>query len=408
MEVTFFRGHPNNELLPSEEILKAYAAVLGEYHATDDDEENRHPLTYGSDEGAYIVRREISEWVNKRNNNRPEAKCTPESINLTNGASFGAATALIQCCPPHYTKLAFAISPTYFLINQVLTDHGFRGRMRAIRESENGIDLEALERQLEVLPVENKYWFRYVLYLVPIYSNPGGYSLTQDEAHRLLAIARKYNVLLLCDHVYDYLNYGDEPRERLETLVAADRATLPEGSLGNVVANYSFSKYLGPGLRVGWQECATPELAYHLSQSGQVRSGGTPSHLNTFVAGELIRSGAAERILRTLNEAYSTRRHAYLQAMHEYLPKGTKIVGGHGGYFFWVTLPDGYDVQAITKKSSEKGIVLAPGHHFEVEGDEQGWGDHCFRVSLSYHDGDLAAEAIKTWGVICESCFKTE
>lgn len=406
MNITFFKGSPNNELLPNEEILKAYTAVLGEKHETDNDEENRHPLTYGSDEGAYIVRKEISDWINRRNRN-PNTKCTPECINLTNGASFGAATALIQCCPPSYTKLAFATSPTYFLINQVLTDHGFTGRMRAVCETESGIDLNGFESQLKEYPVESKKWFRYVLYLVPIYSNPGGYKVTKHETDRLLAIARKYNVLLLCDHVYDYLNYGDKETEYIETLVAADRATLPDGSLGNVIANYSFSKYLGPGLRVGWQECATPELAYYLSQSGQVRSGGTPSHLNTFVAKELIRSGDADKILENLNKEYGIRSKAYKEAMETYLPKNTKILGGNGGYFFWVTLPEEYDTDAITAKCDEKGIVLAQGHHFEVEGDEKGWGKSSFRVSLSYHNSEDATAAIKVWGEVCSECKRS-
>ena len=404
--ISFLRGHPSDNLLPSEEILQAYTTVLSSTRSTDEDENTRHPLTYGTDNGAYSVRQEIAKWVNKRNMN-PNTECKAEHIYVTNGASYGAGTALLQCCPPEYTKLAFAVSPTYFLINKIFTDHGFSGRMRAVCETENGIDLVSLENQLQLHSTDKegrcKFKFRYVLYLVPNYSNPGGYNLTSNEMRNLLKLARKYDILLLCDHVYDYLNYFDEECKPIETLVALDRASLPMGSYGNVVANYSFSKYFGPGLRVGWQEAATPELAFHLSQSGSAKSGGCPSQLNSFIAAEIIRSGTSEKILKRLNVEFGKRATAYSDALKKWLPSGTKVLGGKGGYFFWVILPDGYDVPSITERCAELGIKLAPGNYFEVEGDEQGWGESCFRVSLSLHPSEVAIPAIQIWGAVCEN-----
>lgn len=408
MNVTFFRGHPSNDLLPREEILRAATSVLTTQKPSDDDEETRHPLTYGSDPGALAVRATISEWTNRTLSNSA-APCTAECINLTNGASFGAATALLQCCPRDYTRMAFAISPTYFLMNQIFVDAGFEGRMRAVVETERGIDLVGLEAALKKDIAEHafskqKLQFRYVFYLVPIFSNPGGYCCTAEESVKLVKLARKYDVLLLCDHVYDHLDFKEAGQ--IPSLVAYDRETLPSGHSGNVVANCSFSKYLGPGLRVGWQECASPELAYHLSQSGANKSGGTPAHLNTFIAEELIKSGAINRILASLNSVYGSRATEYMDAMRKYLPQGTKIAGGKGGYFFWVTFPHGYDVQGITAECAEHGIRLAPGQHFEVLGDSRDWGQHCFRVSLSYHKTSEAIAAIKVWGKISRNHCK--
>lgn len=411
--ITLLRGHPSNDLLATDAVLQAASAVLNEPRSGDNDDVTRHPLTYGSDEGALAVRTEIAKWTNKKHGT--DHGTTAECINLTNGASFGAATALIQCCPRGYTRRAFAVSPTYYLINQIFQDAGFGDRMTAVVETAGGLDFDALERQLESQPEDAQpedtqpedaqrkpLQFRYVLYMVPVFSNPGGYTLDETEARRLLELARKYDMLLLCDNVYDELNY--DPEFKLPTpLVRMDRETLPENSRGNVIANCSFSKYLGPGLRVGWQECATPELAYHLSQSGANKSGGSPSHLNTFIVGEILRSGAIETVLKRLRKVYGDRSKAYVGFIKQYLPKGTKISGGEGGYFLWLTFPDEYDVPAITEECKRRGIVLAPGQNFEVIGDNKGWGDHCFRVSVSYHPAAEAEEAFRIWGEVAEA-----
>lgn len=400
MVVTLFRGHPSNDLLPCDVILDASAKVLSTRRATDDEDEIRHPLTYGSDAGSLTVREAIADWTNAKFGTGTTADC----INLTNGASYGAATALTRCCPREYTQRAFAVSPTYYLINQIFIDAGFGDRVSAIVETDQGLDFNGLESALaknEVLPVESPLKFRYVLYMVPVFSNPGGYTLSEQASRRLLSIARKYNILLLCDNVYDQLYY--DPEFQLPTpLVRLDRETLPEGSYGNVIANRSFSKYLGPGLRVGWQECATPELAYHLSQTGANKSGGSPSHLNTFIVGQILRSGAIEPVLNNLRSVYGDRSRRYVEAIKKYLPEGTKISGGDGGYFLWLRFPDEYDTQAITTECKEKGIILAPGQHFEVVGAEKGWGNHCFRISVSFHDAAEAEQAIKVWGDVAK------
>lgn len=411
--ITFFRGHPGNELLPSSYILEASKEVLGTSRSTDTDESTRHPLTYGADEGAFSVRESLARWTKRKLG----CTATPDCLNLTNGASFGAATALLQCCPADYTRLAFSVSPTYFLMNDILANAGFTGRMKAVEETPRGLDISGFEQMLKedfdkAQPsscerCEGKHHFRYVLYIVPTFSNPGGYTLSLEERLRLLSVARQYDVLILCDEVYNCLDYGatETPPPLLVTL---DRETLPERSVGNVVANFSMSKYLGPGLRVGWQEAATPKLAYHLSQSGATRSGGTPAQLNTFLVAQMLDTGRCDEVLDNLNAEYGRRAVEYRKALETYLPAGTDVTGGHGGYFFWVIFPDGYDIQAITTECKKRGIILSPGQHFEVRGDIKGWGKNCFRVSLSYHPSSEALPAIKIWGEVSAKNFRDE
>lgn len=367
-------------------------------------------MTYGPDEGSLLVRQQICKWYNRVSN----GTATPECLNLTNGASYGALIALLRTTNPQYTRAAYIVSPTYFLINGVFEDVGLHNHLRALPENDDGrYDLDLLESQLskeaETVDTESPvkqspFVFRYALYLVPTFNNPSGHTMPLEDRKRLLSIARRYDMVILADEVYEWLNYSGKPNP--PSLATLDRESLPKGSMGNVIGNFTISKILGPGLRVGWHETATPEFAYYLSQLGSVKSGGTPAHLNTYFVGEMMENGTIDSVIADLVSVYGARSKAYRDAIVQYLPKGTQIAGGDGGYFCWLKFPDGYDTELITAKCKDAGIILAPGQHFEVIGHPQGWGQHYFRVSWSYHESEEAVEAIKKWGEISKDCFK--
>jgi DNA-binding transcriptional MocR family regulator len=206
-------------------------------------------------------------------------------------------------------------------------------------------------------------------------------------------------MLLLCDDVYDLLSYDDQklpPR-----LVELDRDSLPaDNKFGNTISNCTMSKLIGPGLRVGWQETPTEVLAAQLATGGAIRSGGTPAQLNTMVVREFLRLGYMGPLIYELRKVFSERSTAMRQALKEHLPHGTQIEGG-GGYFYWITLPDGYDTRLITDKCAEQDVILAPGGAFEVDGDAKGWNARAFRACFAYHEAEDIVRGIEIWGRAC-------
>jgi DNA-binding transcriptional MocR family regulator len=96
----------------------------------------------------------------------------------------------------------------------------------------------------EMLPEER---FPIVLYCVPTFNNPTSSTISDQQRARLVALAKQYNVLIICDEVYDLLYFGSEISHR--RMVSFDSL-----QHGNVISNCSFSKLFGPGLRVGWIE----------------------------------------------------------------------------------------------------------------------------------------------------------
>lgn len=88
----------------------------------------------------------------------------------------------------------------------------------------------------------------------------------------LVRVARKFDALIICDDVYDFLSWdlngNSSSSISLPRLVDIDH-TLDGGPLdcfGNVISNGTFSKLIGPGCRVGWAE-GTEKFVYGLSQA---------------------------------------------------------------------------------------------------------------------------------------------
>ncbi|KAF5094781.1 hypothetical protein DV451_004916 [Geotrichum candidum] len=404
--INFFKGHPTDNLLPVDEILRATQSLLTRDRPTDKNDDDRHPLTYGSDPGSREVRKLI-------------------------------ANILQQYTLPHtgYTRQGFIVSPTYFLINSVFLDAGFSGKLTAVQEDpKTGLDFDFLEQELQkhdAASVETndnasaiedptrdrpRKLFRYVIYLVPTFSNPSGSTMSTASRLRLLEIARKHDMLILCDDVYDFLAFPDtNVAEIPPRIVTLDRATFAERGVdaskeyGNTVSNLTFSKLLGPGLRVGWQETVSPLLAQGLAQSGAVRSGGTPSQLTSMIVGEMIQLDRVhDPIISHLAKTYSARAHVLREAIAAELPQGTEVYGGDGGYFLWVVTPETVDAQEAAKLCKERGVVLANGSHFEVEGNPVGWGRRCQRLSISFLTEDQIRLGIKIWGQVCRELIQQQ
>ena len=109
-----------------------------------------------------------------------------------------------------------------------------------IATDDHGMRMDALETALEELraagrPVK-------FIYCVPTFQNPSGKTLSLERRHRLLEIARTFDLPVIEDNPYALLRFEGDP---LPTLLSLDED-------GRVLYVGTFSKILAPGLRVGW------------------------------------------------------------------------------------------------------------------------------------------------------------
>ena len=254
----------------------------------------------------------------------------------------------------------------------------------------------------------------------------------------LVELARKYDALVLCDDVYDLLQWPalsspstttppfpkplPTPSPMLPRLSDIDialgpsRFDPPGKHFGHAMSNGSFSKLLGPGLRTGWAH-GTADFAHGLSQTGSSRSGGAPSQFAAAMVREVLASGELDAHLTdTVRPALQARHATAVAAVKKELgwagvevletsetgPEAGTAAPKFGGYFLWLTLPEGIEADEVAQRAkAEENLIVAPGSLFEVLG-EDGEGAVRFprniRVTYSWLDEADLVEGIVRLG----------
>ena len=122
-----------------------------------------------------------------------------------------------------------------------------------------------------------------------------------------------------------------------------------------------------PGIRVGYLVGPADLIAAiaRLATNTYI----SPNMVAQSIVYEFCASGALERSIETVRTALAKRVRTLEMALHELLPEA-EFVTPEGGYFMWVTLPEGTDVAALHKAASELGVVFVKGTDFLMEGGE--------------------------------------
>merc|ERR1712176_1232623 len=103
----------------------------------------------------------------------------------------------------------------------------------------DGMDLNASEKILKENPGKVK-----MVYTVPVHHNPTGITMSDAKRTRLVALAKEHKFVIAADEAYQLLNY-----EKIDTkpLFYHDDPADPR-----VLSIGTFSKLIGPGVKVGW------------------------------------------------------------------------------------------------------------------------------------------------------------
>ncbi|KAK0712282.1 pyridoxal phosphate-dependent transferase [Apiosordaria backusii] len=412
--INFLRGWPSPSLLSPSILQSATTALLS------DPSLFVPALQYGPDPGYQPLREELAVWLGRQYSTETKS----EQICITGGASQGLACVLASFTDPSYTQTVWASAPCYYLACPIFEDAGFGlGRIKAVPEDqEDGIDIDLLETMLK--------HYRHVVYLVSTCSNPSGTTMSLQKRKQLVELARKHDVLVVSDDVYDFLQWTilphpdasspSKPGPLLPRLSDVDLSTPPstteikEGKwFGNAISNGSFSKLLGPGLRTGWVH-GTPDFVMGLSQTGATRSGGAGSQFAAALLAEVMKAGELERHLQETVRPGLQRRHGIIiETIKQELGElGVTVAaqdkGRFGGYFVWLTLPEGLDGKRVAQKArQEEELILADGEMFEVSGDEQGAkfrGN--IRLSFSWEEEHKIREGVRRLGSVLRAMLE--
>ncbi|MEU2774567.1 PLP-dependent aminotransferase family protein [Streptomyces sp. NPDC007162] len=192
-----------------------------------------------------------------------------------------------------------------------------------------------------------------VVLVTPTHQFPTGVTLRDDRREQLVRWARDVDGLII-EHDYD----GGLWYERGQRPLALQRLA-PE----RVVYAGTASKYLAPGLRLGWL-AAPPDLLDRLLRE-RARHGLGPETLTQLAFAELLRDGLLDRHLRRLNSRAGSRRQALEEAVRRYLP-GAGVLGPAAGLHAYLQLPRYTDEAALVSGALRRLVAVRGGAAFHA------------------------------------------
>ncbi|NJC96433.1 MAG: PLP-dependent aminotransferase family protein [Anaerolineae bacterium] len=348
-------GNPPLSLLPLDLIRSAAQKALSQT--------SNSFLQYGAEQGDGYFRLALSGFLSQGYG----FEVAPETLFTTTGISNGLD--LLCTLFTETGDTIFVEEPSYFLALRIFADH--RLQVVPIEMDEEGFIIESLEEKL------TRYKPKF-LYTIPVHQNPSGRTLTETRRARLIELSRQYDFLLLADEVYQLLNYSGKP--------PISFGTYPH--IENVISLGSFSKILAPGLRLGWIQ-AHENVINRLVTGGLLDSGGGLNPFTSAIIREVIESGDLERNVNGLIETYRPRDALMDSQLREHLPNVTYSVP-HGGYFFWIRLPEEIDTAVLRQKAQASKVDIRPGALFSSQNGLRNY----MRLCFVFHEEEEIEEGI--------------
>ena len=242
--------------------------------------------------------------------------------------------------------------------------------LAGVRVDEDGLIPQELERILSEWDSAHglggaKGWKRpKVLYTIPTGSNPTGVSLSAERRPRVLEIAQEFDLLVLEDDPYYWLNYGERARE--SSLLSKDTDS-------RVLRFDSFSKTLSSGLRLGFAT-GPPELIERLDLHSQATTLHTSGPAQALVSMLFDRweethdsSAAGFRAhADAVTEFYRHRRDHFLKCAEEHLTGVAEWTVPKAGMFAWLKVIGITDTDALIKTGAmAEKVIFVPGQSFQ-------------------------------------------
>lgn len=349
-------GAPNREQMPITRMRQAHADAW---------EDAPDALSYGESLGYQPLRETIASRMTARG-----VDVSADQMLVTNGSQQGLDLAARVLFDPG--DIVVVEGPTYFGAMQAFDAYGVTYRVAPM--DDRGLIPDELEPLLREEPRPK------ALYTVPTFQNPTGVTLPDDRRRRILAMAREFNVAVIEDDPYGEISFTGESARPL-------RALDP-----NVIYLGTFSKTLAPALRMGWM--AAPDSIFeklaHSKEAIDIMS-------DRFVQRAVVRTvenGWLDHHLEGARAFYQARRDAMLAALEREMPEGVAWTRPDGGFFLWVTLPEGMTAEALLPVAIDHGAGFLPGSCFYPCPEPQ----RSFRLSYPTLSPETIDEAIRRLG----------
>jgi 2-aminoadipate transaminase len=330
--INFSGGFPDHELFPTD-ALRAIADKLL-------DEDASVALQYAPSEGIASTRELLRDQIGRLQGRRPDGA----ELMVTSGGID--AITLISKSMLDAGDTVVVEEPSY--VGAVTGFTSFDGTVVSVPIDPDGVDVDALA-DLLASGVRPK-----LLYTIPEYQNPTGWTLSAERRPALIELCRRYGVLIVEDVAYRELGFGDTSAPSL-------------WSLGPdvVVQIGTFSKTFFPGVRLGWA-AGPPEVIAQMVFAKQ-NSDQCAGALGQRLLEEFVRAGHYDQQVVRARALYRSRGATMDAALHEqFAGSPAQWTRPTGGFFCWLRLP-GVDTTALAARARDAKVAFVPGAGFFAE-----------------------------------------
>ena len=336
--ILFSGGMPDNDLFPLDEIDAIYNELTPQ--------EKKIAMQYGPTNGLPQLLQSLTVFL--------ENKGLPVSENkimITTG-SLQAINILAKAfIDPGDTIIVE--NPCF--IGAISAFNSYEANIVSVPLTENGIAVDQLENLLKDLKEKPKF-----IYLTPNFHNPAGTLYTAETKQELIDLLDGTGIPIIEDDVYSDLYFNEEDRDDLKTFKEIN----PKGI--DVCYTGSFSKIIGPGLRLGWM--LVPEAIYEKCELIKQTFDACSPSFTQVIADKFLQSGHADKYIEKVRVEYKKRAEAMIDALNKHLPVEVTFTAPRGGFYIWLQLPRGIDSTDILMKAIDKGVVFVSGKTFDPHG----------------------------------------
>ena len=356
--ISFAAGNPNPDSFPVSDMRRIADEIFSN--------ESVAALQYGITEGYTPLRKLVSERLKRVYNiGGPE----DDLIIVTGGQQGIELTCKVMC---NEGDVVLCEDPSF--IGALNAFRSLGAKLVGVPLEEDGIDLAALEAALKANP-RAKF-----LYTIPTFQNPAGITTSLEKRRAVLALAKKYDILILEDNPYGDLRFTGED---VPTYKSMDDE-------GRVLYCGSFSKVLSAGMRIGFL-CADKDVISKIVVAKQVED----VHTNNFfqmICAKYIEQCDLEAHIAEIREMYRKKAGLMISALEKYMPEGVSFTRPEGGIFLWCSLPEGLSLDEFVARAGEKNVFVVPGTAFSPDPEAP---NRSFRLNYSMPTDEEIDRGIK-------------
>jgi len=333
--VSLAGGMPNIKDLPLPEIAGSIADMITS--------NGTQVMQYGSGQGEPALREQILDVMALEG-----ITAHADDVVITAGSQQGLDLVTRIFCDPG--DVILAESPSY--VGALGTFLSYQTEVVHVGSDEDGLDPTALRETVARLKKAGKR-IKF-LYTIPNFNNPSGKTQPWERRLEILSVCAEEGVLVVEDNPYGLLTLDADP---IPAMRSAD---------ADVIYLGSFSKTFAPGFRVGW--VLAPHAVREKLVLAQESATLCPPVFSQFAISTYLATQDWQGQIEIYRDMYRERRDTMLHALAEEMPDGASWTRPAGGFFVWVTLPEGLDSQAMLPRGVNARVAFVPGGAFYADG----------------------------------------